>query len=950
MPRVLKTSIIFDFDQDSVEQIDPSKHNGVFGTTKTEYSCILIGAKGLLDDKNRFEVRGTLAHVLCHFVMQIIYRNKCKPYAETDDEKQKKFDIVVKACRAISRITNEEDIIKRVYEHDKEIWHAELIVRVPHMLAAYMNKDKLRDIKYDFGDLFNFYELNVLPGIDSKSPVMKAIQEVNDLNEFFGVSKKLEKSVFSFQSSAYDEQELELDAMDEIQVLASNCVQMTMKALFDRLKLKGKQSTVVLMRCESLEIKKIFKAIVKSMKTCIEPSLLIDCDGKTSLEVERILKTLEKSKVKKRVKLVVGKTIKLSSVEMKEVEHSWNQLSESSKEKILKPTGTGGIEKKIHEIFGEKLKEAKASLEKKLHIERKFLRCDAKWNVEQQNFHPKPSMLDEVIAVTEKSSIFLLVDNPGNGKSTEFELITAKLKQKFPLHWVVYIDLKQFTQFYQRNEKVTEEFDGLHEIAVFLSERILKLQSVTSEVFVELFKSNRVIILMDAVDEISPNFNEFVTKLMAGIRNHSKNLLWVATRPHLCKDLEENLQTNSWKLTNLSVNDQREFFTNFYEAKEKRKEDIAKILESIQKFVRKLERNRSVLNPILMQMIAELFDDEEFDSSTANMFLIYDKFIAKMTSKLAIKGPVAVNDLTEFSRKVQKNVTEFHQRKALLNVFENKIRPDSSILKITSDLTVHQLNRVGLMFGEKADKMFFVHQSYSEFFVAEFVFEKLLIESYTGTELELVTRIWIEVMSSKNLKLVRLFLDDAIATRSSENVPECIQKGVNENPWILREPAFDGCLNLIKFVSLQVVQDQDIIFRMWTNCGYNRESVLMAASQEQSEKFVLDLLNLAESIFTSDSKMKELQLCEDEDGKTALNYAVENHRNEKPFKLLLDKLRTILTTDELVVRKVPLWSGHIFYSAVEEVYYRCKKSLAESEFKAFLKSTSRSGETILHEA
>jgi hypothetical protein len=127
-------NLIFDFFRDSVNKIDPNKHNGIYGITYSKDSCILIGAKGLLDDKNRSKVCGTLAHELCHFALNLMYNNNSKPYAKNDETKTEEFDKIVEVCEAKKL---QEETICRVFNCTSRVWHAELIVRVPHLLAMY---------------------------------------------------------------------------------------------------------------------------------------------------------------------------------------------------------------------------------------------------------------------------------------------------------------------------------------------------------------------------------------------------------------------------------------------------------------------------------------------------------------------------------------------------------------------------------------------------------------------------------------------------------------------------------------------------------------------------------------------------------------------------------------------------------------------------------------------
>ena len=132
---------------------------------------IFIGAK-LTDAKREQEIKGILAHELCHLVMGLVYENKESPYYEKMMKIKEEFDKVIKAIDkwSSSEFGNPDDecnnIISSVYKlYEPEKYHAELIVRVIHILAEFDDDEKktkdLQDGKYKL--LFDFWETYVLP-------------------------------------------------------------------------------------------------------------------------------------------------------------------------------------------------------------------------------------------------------------------------------------------------------------------------------------------------------------------------------------------------------------------------------------------------------------------------------------------------------------------------------------------------------------------------------------------------------------------------------------------------------------------------------------------------------------------------------------------------------------------------------------------------------------------
>lgn len=121
-----KLQLIFDFNRVSVEVMDPTKNRNIYGTTSLKHSRIFVGAKNLRNDQKRFGVYGSLVHELCHFVMNMLYKNDCKPYREIEGLKIFEFNKVVATCKLNKE---KEEIIMRAYNCPQSKWHAELIVR-----------------------------------------------------------------------------------------------------------------------------------------------------------------------------------------------------------------------------------------------------------------------------------------------------------------------------------------------------------------------------------------------------------------------------------------------------------------------------------------------------------------------------------------------------------------------------------------------------------------------------------------------------------------------------------------------------------------------------------------------------------------------------------------------------------------------------------------------------
>ena len=132
-------NVIFDFNRESVVHIDPGLDRNTKGICYYHKGRVFIGAKGLLDDEeSRLKALGVMAHEFCHYAMKLIYDNRCNPYCWGDDEQEKRFSAILGLCEGKK---DGEDQIRFVFFYPKNQRSAELIVRVPYLLALHKNSE-----------------------------------------------------------------------------------------------------------------------------------------------------------------------------------------------------------------------------------------------------------------------------------------------------------------------------------------------------------------------------------------------------------------------------------------------------------------------------------------------------------------------------------------------------------------------------------------------------------------------------------------------------------------------------------------------------------------------------------------------------------------------------------------------------------------------------------------
>lgn len=167
--------IVFDFENENLQFLDPTASPYDNGSFYNNCGQVGIAAKKLLNPKTEYEVLGVLAHELCHFAIYLLHNNMAKPYAKNDRVTREIYEEISKFC---SENKTKETIIEWVFSHYvEERQHAELAVRVPHMLAHYHeDQEKVTELRTDFSDLFEFFERNLMPAMEKK---VKEIESKN---------------------------------------------------------------------------------------------------------------------------------------------------------------------------------------------------------------------------------------------------------------------------------------------------------------------------------------------------------------------------------------------------------------------------------------------------------------------------------------------------------------------------------------------------------------------------------------------------------------------------------------------------------------------------------------------------------------------------------------------------------------------------------------------------
>lgn len=955
--------IIFDFDHQSVEHMNPTKDKNVRGLTtilKNRPCLIYVGALDLDTDKC-YEAYGTLAHEICHYAMRVLYDNECKPYYKNDHKNQKIFSSVVDYCEKEKSF---DEIVELAFgeRYSDNSRQAELIVRVPHLLAFYMTNDaKLLGCVERFNQLFEYFIDHVLIDMTNQCPLMEIKRELKDLNDLCGVLCSLEQPELALTNNDVMELDLELDASGENINVISDCIQLTMFAIYATLIIKDDfYTSYVFTKISDFEIEKIIE-LIKSAYFKSNSTIIVDCAGTRKDKVIKTINKLKDLQMTARLIFVSNERLNFSEEHELSVEHSWSQLTEDSQARLMaNKLKIQGKEVELQQIFSENsdglnflplkdLIEDKMAIGSEIkknesYFERKYLR---KNGIEHEinpyqillddeifasNFdHGNVLSFDNIFEVVDQEKVFLLTDMPGMGKTTEFKALEYKLKEEYPTHWVIFWDLKDFVNFYDKDGQPSSMI-SVQIACNFLSQKILKLKNFQAKVFEEFFYKNQIVLLLDGLDEISPTYKEFILKFVKIVKESSSNQIWISTRPHLVKYIQDFLTLKDvYRLKPLESEDTEEFLTKLLHCKGDHSQEK---IDAIYKFFSRLEafHNNFQWNPYLLYMAVEIavdLNDVQIGIENPNPYSMYKAFVNMLILRFMKKGPVADDDQLSYMNS-KFNITTFHQKQACrINSLVEGLRNRDSILSHTRlykeqlepwfdpslKLSSEQTARIGLMYCNDFDSRYtFVHRTIAEFFVADFIFKTLFVkdENYRLTEKDLLSILdfffMLLIEEFYDYRLIVKFLENAVESNTNEfkyNLDKVreIQKTLiiiyeQTNYFrLLYILARISCSNLFRIFSLSLL-NLEKMDELWmgedkTELGQNKYYMILAqivsfsslSFVEETWPFLID--------FFGDDKMREaFSINGDRQGLMYLACTINN--DQEVIRFLKEKVEILL--------------------------------------------------------
>jgi len=731
-----RLQMVFDFNRESVEVADPTVNSNTFGLFYLT-GRIYIGALCLLNNATYCETLGTMAHELCHYAMHLTFNNNAKPYRKDDKEAKAEFQEISQMC---SENREENGFIKSVYdEYPEESHHAELIVRVPHILAFYSDEpEEIEKCQKTFKPLFDFYEHKVVPEMEKALPDIESKVDRESEEKDKKISKLVKIIIILIISSfivvgllvlILHKPDIKFEELSSGNKEIVRTATVSYKGINVRLCDLFPDNSTVYDKFSSNHL----RGLMNNEILDLNDPLLRFTDDLITHKWEILSEPLRHKFLNSNF---IFQNQSLKFIDFYDlIPTAYDELSSREIYKVL--NGTKLIIGTLHN----------PSIDN--YIERKF---SVQNSEEIKN-------LSEIINQTEDNRLLILSAVAGAGKTVTFEYLTVKIKEKFPLRWVSYVDLKKYTNLYDNSNA----FDLLSKIL-----NLDQKSTFEKKIFEEFFKSGNVNLLWNGFDEISPTYSKFIIGIIKNIQHTTKNVQYISTRPSYARDLETNLIVVPHVLIPLQKNEQQKFLTDFFKAQSKNDSIINQNIENVEKILKEINvgGSRDFNTPLMLRMVAEIQDDPKLNNS-ANLYQVYELFVIKKNRIWSNKGELAKHAGTDIFLTMSINIVQIYQKFALL---QEKLNFASSSLilklsnlqilkkKIPENFPFEEISRLGILSIENEVKFEFSHRTFAEFFIAQYIIDNIysLDDDISSYEAELRLQLFYKIISSDSRFIINL--------------------------------------------------------------------------------------------------------------------------------------------------------------------------------------------------
>ena len=242
----------------------------------------------------------------------------------------------------------------------------------------------------------------------------------------------------------------------------------------------------------------------------------------------------------------------------------------------------------------------------------------------KQNVHTHE---DKFIDNVSNQRFFILSDNPGAGKTTTFEYLSSKLKEKYKYSWVCFFSLRNFVH----NNPDFFENNNPENIFINMMNISNKLEI---NIFKKMYEKGKIFFFFDGFDEICPKHSNVFIKLLKNLRINTENKILISTRQFNINILTSALETDYYTFVPFTKHERSLIVKNI--SKRSDNDILEEFFEYIESKADDLEYN--INNPLMIKVLSELFaqNEVEFSVDNINTYNIFVKILALTKNKIFI--------------------------------------------------------------------------------------------------------------------------------------------------------------------------------------------------------------------------------------------------------------------------------------------------------------------------
>ncbi|KAL7012750.1 hypothetical protein ACKWTF_015020 [Chironomus riparius] len=462
----------------------------------------------------------------------------------------------------------------------------------------------------------------------------------------------------------------------------------------------------------------------------------------------------------------------------------------------------------------------KYGLTERFFVDRK-ISSELKNSFFPEEFEKNKKTIEQVRENMEKSKIFILADHAGTGKTTIFKNCALKLKQSLPNFWISFVNLRKCAKIFEKMSSDELNSDKVLQMLVKIVNPDSKLEQ---KIFTKLFAASKVVLLFDGVDEICPKFTTILAKIFKILMDSDvKNEFWISTRPHYASKLEAFFQTSSFTFALCTADEEEKIIKKILTVNKIPEDKLLEFSRKVQLCIQhRLESYRETMdNPMMIQMITELYILDETIVSLNYHYKLYELMIEKQRKELGEKIPIEDHD-----KDSKLTVWDVHRILALELIIGDKFKlKNLSIIrkwkKEKKNWTSDMIQRYGFVIVDLKDENLdtsidFMHRTWAEFFVAQFLMKFIFNDdddNFSAEDIKILVNIFDAAMndSSALIKVQEFIHSFLINEAKSYKINKKVKKVILKKISKLQKDAKEG----LKSYALMGCIDADIFCKFW---------------------------------------------------------------------------------------------------------------------------------------